>query len=77
MVTAMASGVSMPIIAVAVPNRIMFWDIIDEKAVGEYVFSEDKEIYCNSLTFVAGDMFLGLSTGVLMRCGLDTTQQVL
>jgi len=66
-VTALASGENQPLIAIAIPNKIMFWNIIENNFVGEFVFSEKGECYCTSMIFCGDELLAGLCTGTLLR----------
>ncbi|KAL6120843.1 hypothetical protein NUSPORA_02353 [Nucleospora cyclopteri] len=66
-VTALASGENQPLIAIAIPNKVLLWDIMDEKVIAEYTFSDHNEVYCYSLTFVEDELVVGLTTGKLIR----------
>ena len=66
-ITALASGENQPLIAVAIPNKILLWNIIEEKIVAEYGFNYKNEVYCYSMTFVEDELIIGLTTGQIIR----------
>lgn len=69
-VTALASGENQPYIAIAIPNKILIWYILDSKFVAEYQFANSGEHYCNTLMFVGDELFAGLYNGDLLRISL-------
>lgn len=70
-ITAIASGENQPLIAVAIPNKILIWHILETKFVGQYEFATFGEHYCNSLTFIGEDLYAGLFNGDLLRLSLS------
>lgn len=66
-VTALASGENQPYIAIAIPNKILLWHIIDSRIVGQYEFATSGEHYCRSLIFIADEVVAGLDNGMLAR----------
>ena len=70
-VVALAYGENQPLIAVAIPNKILLWNIIESKMVGEYVFAQKGEHYCRSLVFIGDEIIAGLDDGRIARIELS------
>lgn len=70
-VTAIASGENQPLIAIAVPNKILLWHIIESKIVGQYDFAKKGEKYVYSLTFMGDELIAGMYDGTVLRIDLS------
>lgn len=70
-VTAIAFAANQPLIAIAIPNKIIVWDILETKNAGEYEFAVGGEHYCKSLVFGNNEIIAGLFDGRLIRIDLD------
>ncbi|ORD93632.1 GBLP [Enterospora canceri] len=70
-ITAIASGENQPLIAIAIPNKVLLWNIIEEKIVAEHTFSSKNEVYAYSMTFMGDELVLGLTTGELIRLDIS------
>lgn len=69
-VIALAYGETQPFIAISIPNKILLWNIIDNKMAGEYVFATKGENYCRSLTFVGDEIVAAFDNGKISRIEL-------
>lgn len=69
-VIALAYGETQPFIAISVPNKILLWNIIDNKMTGEYTFAAKGENYCRSLTFIGDELVAAFDTGKIARIEL-------
>lgn len=69
-VTAIASGENQPLIAIAVPNKVLIWHIIESKIVGQYEFAKKGEKYVYSLTFMGDELIAGMYDGTILRIDL-------
>lgn len=70
-VFALACGETQPLVAISVPNKIILWNIIENKMAAEYVFSAKNENYCMSLVFVGDEIIAGLPDGKVARIELS------
>lgn len=70
-VIALAYGENQPLIAISIPNRILLWNIIESKMVGEYGFATKGEHYCRSLVFTGDEIIAGLDNGKVARIELS------
>lgn len=59
-ITALASGETQPMIAVAIPNKILLWNIIENEIVAEYALNTKNEVYCYSMVFSGDELILRL-----------------
>lgn len=66
-VTALSYGETQPLIAIAVPNKVLIWNIFESKMVGDYTFASKGESYCRSLGFVGDEIVAGLEGGKVAR----------
>lgn len=67
-ITALASGEKQPLIAIAIPDKILLWNIIEENVVAEYSFAAgSNEVYCYSMTFLGDELLIGLTNGKMIR----------
>lgn len=70
-VIALAYGENQPLIAISIPNKILLWNIIENKMAAEHVFAAKGEHYCKSLVFLGDEIIAGLDNGVLKRLELS------
>lgn len=70
-VIALACGETQPLVAISVPNKIILWNIIENKMAAEYVFATKGESYCRSLVFVGDEIVAGLPDGKVARIELS------
>lgn len=70
-VISVALGETQPLIAISIPNKILLWNIIDNKMVGEYVFATKGEKYCTSLVFIGDEIVAGFDNGNFARIELS------
>ncbi|KAI5152257.1 guanine nucleotide-binding protein subunit beta-2-like 1 protein [Enteropsectra breve] len=67
-ITAVASGVNQPLIAVAIPNMILVWDIIANELIAKHTFATcATEKYCYSLAFSDDELIAALDSGKVLR----------
>lgn len=66
-ISSIAFAENQPLIAISIPNKILLWNIIESKFVGEYIFGVGKEKYCRSLIFVGDELLAGLEDGKVAR----------
>lgn len=69
-VIALAYGETQPFIAISVPNKVLLWNIIENKMAGEYIFATKGENYCRSLTFIGDELVAAFDTGKISRIEL-------
>lgn len=70
-VIALAYGETQPLIAISIPNKILLWNIIENKMAAEYAFASKGEHYCRSLVFIGDEIIAGLEDGRLARIELS------
>ncbi|KAM0679676.1 Guanine nucleotide-binding protein subunit beta-2-like 1 [Glugoides intestinalis] len=70
-VIALAYGENQPLLAISIPNKILLWNIIENKMAAEYIFGAKGESYCKSLVFLGDEIIAGLDNGVLKRLELS------
>ncbi len=67
-VTALASSDTQPLIAIAIPNKVLIYNIMEDSIISEFAFSDKKkEAYCYTLVFDGNDIVAGLTTGKILR----------
>lgn len=70
-VIALAYGETQPLLAISIPNKILLWNIIENKMAAEYVFANSGEHYCRSLVFIGDEIIAGFDDGALARIELS------
>lgn len=70
-VIALAYGETQPLVAISIPNKILLWNIIENKMIAEHVFAQKGENYCRSLVFIGDEIIAGLDNGMLARIELS------
>jgi len=70
-VMALAYGETQPLVAISIPNKILLWNIIENKMAAEYVFAQKGEHYCRSLVFIGDEIIAGFDDGRLVRIELS------
>lgn len=69
-ITALAFGENQPLLAIAIPGKIILWHIIESKIVSQLEFATG-EAYCTSLVFVGDELVAGLFKGDILRIELS------
>lgn len=70
-ITALTFGDNSPLLAIAVPNKIALWSIVESKQVNSYEFASSGERYCSSLVFIGDEVIAALHNGTLIRIELS------
>ncbi|ELA42080.1 uncharacterized protein VICG_00929 [Vittaforma corneae ATCC 50505] len=70
-VIALAYGETQPLVAISIPNKILLWNIIENKMAAEYVFAQKGENYCRSLVFIGDEIIAGFDDGRVARIELS------
>ncbi|ORD96795.1 GBLP [Hepatospora eriocheir] len=66
-ITSLAFSNNQPLLAVAIPNKVLVYDVIKDSIVGDFAFADKGELYCYSMVFVGNEIIIGLMDGNVVR----------